>query len=271
METVKLTRREWLRLTSAATVGAVATASGCAEKATVQPFEEPAEGHLVSRPGTPIFNAQLGLNDLGLGRERDGLRFVPNTYRPDVALPLLLTLHGAGGDGFAGIQPWLNFAETAGVVVVSPDSRETSWDRRYGRFGADVSFIDNALSDTYLRCRIDRTRMAIAGFSDGASYALSLGLTNGDLFDEVVAFSPGFVAPNVSRGKPYVFVSHGTSDTVLPIATTSRVFVPKLKTAGYPVTYQEFDGGHRIPPTIASDAFQWLQNAWGIVVPPTTG
>lgn len=270
MGTVKLTRREWLRLTSAATVGAVATLSGC-EESTGSPLEDPAEGHLVSRPGTPVFSPQLGLNELGIGRERDGLRFVPTTYRADEALPLLVTLHGAGGDGFAGIQPFLNFAETARVVVVSPDSREGSWDRRYGRFGADVSFIDNALSDTYLRCRIDRTRIAIAGFSDGASYALSLGLTNGDLFDEVVAFSPGFAEPNVSRGKPYVFVSHGTTDSVLPIATTSRVIVPRLKTAGYPVTYQEFEGGHRIPTTIALEAFQWLQNAWGIVAPPAIG
>ena len=218
-----------------------------------------------------MFSPQLGLNALGTGRERDGWRFVPTTYRADEALPLLLTFHGAGGDGYSSIQPYLNFAETAKVVVLSPDSRESSWDRRYGRFGADVSFIDNALSDTYLRCRIDRTKMAIAGFSDGASYALSLGLTNGDLFDEVVAFSPGFVAPNVTRGKPRVFVSHGTTDSVLPIATTSRVFVPKLKNAGYPVTYQEFEGGHRIPPTISDEAFQWLRNAWGIASPPTSG
>jgi len=33
------------------------------------------------------------------------------------------------------------------------------------------------------------------GFSDGASYALSVGITNGDLFTHVIAFSPGFVAP----------------------------------------------------------------------------
>ncbi len=31
------------------------------------------------------------------------------------------------------------------------------------------------------------------GFSDGASYALSLGVPNGDLFTHIVAFSPGFM------------------------------------------------------------------------------
>ncbi len=55
------------------------------------------------------------------------------------------------------------------------------------------------------------------GFSDGASYALSIGLTNGDLFTHVVAFSPGFASPVTYTGKPPVFVSHGTHDEVLPI------------------------------------------------------
>jgi phospholipase/carboxylesterase len=35
--------------------------------------------------------------------------------------------------------------------------------------------------------------VALGGFSDGASYALSLDLTNGDLFASLIAFSPGFI------------------------------------------------------------------------------
>jgi phospholipase/carboxylesterase len=64
------------------------------------------------------------------------------------------------------------------------------------------------------------------GFSDGASYALSLGLTNGDLFRHVIAFSPGFMAPAARRGEPPVFVSHITRDGVLPIGVTSHRIVP---------------------------------------------
>ena len=267
-----LTRREWLRLTTTATVGALATASGCGGEQVLAPLEDPESGHLVSRPGSTVFSARLGLNDLGISSSaRDGLRFVPSTYRPGEALPLLVTLHGAGGDAYAGIQPFLNFAESARVVLVSPDSRNSSWDRRSGGFGVDARFLDNALSDTYLRCDINPTKIGIAGFSDGASYALSLGLTNGDLFDRIIAFSPGFMVPNVRRGKPAVFVSHGTADSVLPIDTTSRVFVPKLKTAGYSVTYQEFDGGHRIPAEASEGAFNWVRAAWGTAGGGTAG
>jgi hypothetical protein len=54
-------------------------------------------------------------------------------------------------------------------------------------------------------------------FSDGASYALTLGLTNGDLLDSVLAFSPGFAAPMVTHGAPRVSISHSDDDRVLPI------------------------------------------------------
>ena len=44
------------------------------------------------------------------------------------------------------------------------------------------------------------TWMCASGFSDGASYALSLGAANGDLFTHIAAFSPGFMRPPVSVG-----------------------------------------------------------------------
>ena len=47
------------------------------------------------------------------------------------------------------------------------------------------------------------------------SYALSLGLANGDLFTHVIAFSPGFITPAPPSGRPPIFVSHGTADQVL--------------------------------------------------------
>jgi len=100
--------------------------------------------------------------------------------------------------------------------------------------------------------------VAIEGFSDGASYALCLGLTNGDLFTHIIAFSPGFASPGISRGSPLVFVSHGTNDRVLPIERTSRRVVPQLETEGYRVQCREFEGGHMVPDEIAREAVEWL-------------
>lgn len=93
-------------------------------------------------------------------------------------------------------------------------------------------------------------------FPDGASYALSLGITNEDVFTHILAFSPGFLAPVAQRGTPAVFISHGTRDAVLPIDACSRKIVPRLQRAGYDVRYREFPGGHVIPPEIAREAVE---------------
>jgi predicted esterase len=110
----------------------------------------------------------------------------------------------------------------------------------------------------FSRVDVDPARIAIGGFSDGASYALSLGLANGDLFPRVVACSPGFVMQAPAAGRPRFFVSHGTSDQILPIDQCSRVIVPRLRSMGYDVTFREFEGRHELPPAIAGEAMRWM-------------
>jgi phospholipase/carboxylesterase len=105
---------------------------------------------------------------------------------------------------------------------------------------------------------VDPARIAVGGFSDGATYALSLGLVNGDLFRRVVAFSPGFIVGATPQGKPQFFISHGTADQILPIDRCSRVIAPQLQRRGYDVTFKEFDGGHQVPPDIAAEAMRWV-------------
>ena len=107
---------------------------------------------------------------------------------------------------------------------------------------------------------VDPARVTVGGFSDGATYALSLGLVNGDLFRRIVAFSPGFVVDGAPHGKPRVFVSHGTSDPILPIDQCSRLIVPALKRQGYDVTFREFTGGHEVPAAIAAEAMAWIKS-----------
>jgi phospholipase/carboxylesterase len=94
----------------------------------------------------------------------------------------------------------------------------------------------------------------------GASYALSLGLANADLFTHVLAFSPGFIAPVRPAGTPRVYLSHGRADQVLPIGRTTRRIVPQLRAAGIPVEVREFDGPHTVPPEIAEEAVRLLSD-----------
>jgi phospholipase/carboxylesterase len=214
---------------------------------------------LAAQPGSPTETPTQGLSQLGLGGSRDGLLYVPDSYSPDTAAPLFVGLHGAGGAG----DTWASYyarAEARGMILLAPDSRSATWELiRDGGFGPDVEFLDRALEHTFERCRIDPERIALGGFSDGASYALSLGLSNGDLFSHLVAYSPGFMqATNPIVGKPRIFVSHGQLDPILPVTTSRDFIVPSLRDDGYDVTYHEFSGGHEVPASISELALDWF-------------
>jgi phospholipase/carboxylesterase len=201
-----------------------------------------------------------GESALGLGEARDGLVYVPR-QTADAPLALLVLLHGAGGSArrVATRSEAFQLAEAFGVLVIVPESRGVTWDVVRGTLGPDVEFIDTALRRVFERARIDPARIALGGISDGASYALSVGLGNGDLFSHVIAFSPGFINVRRAVGNPAIFISHGTNDNILPIETTSRRFVPRLKEGGYDVHYREFTGGHMVPPDVAREAFTWFR------------
>jgi phospholipase/carboxylesterase len=212
---------------------------------------------LKARPSATVTSATSGAHRLELGAGRDGVVYVPKKIAPDRPLPLAVMLHGAGQSA-SRMSFTFALAEECGVAILAPDSRARTWDLVLGSFGNDVRFIDAALEQTFGTIAIDRKRVAIGGFSDGASYALSLGSVNGDLFTHVIAFSPGFLASEPAGARPYLFISHGTDDRILPIHLTSRRLVPELRDAGFIVRFREFDGGHGVPEDVAREAFQWF-------------
>jgi phospholipase/carboxylesterase len=222
------------------------------------------EGRLTARPehaggSFPPAEPVLGLQPLQLDTGRDGLLFVPSTYAPDRPHPLVVMLHGAGGDAAGGMSPFREHADQVGMILLAPDSRGRTWDALLGGYGRDVAFLDQALHQTLEHYAVDPGNVTVEGFSDGASYALGLGLANGDLFRRVVAFSPGFVPAGRRHGLPRVFISHGEADDVLPIDRCSRRIVPRLRSLDYDVRYREFPAGHAIPPDIVQEALAWWQ------------
>lgn len=216
------------------------------------------KGRLLASPGHPTWAGplQTGTFPIGLDHRRDGLAHVPASWlRTNQPGPLLLMLHGAGGSAAHVLPMVQEDAESHGVLVLAPDARDATWDVIRGGFGPDVAFIDLALSQAFTTYAIDPDRIAIGGFSDGASYALSLGLSNGDLFSDVLAFSPGFAAPAEVDGTPRIFLSHGRADEVLPIERCGRRLARELQRASYDLDYCEFAGGHVVPPNLVKAAF----------------
>lgn len=203
---------------------------------------------------------KTGVQPLQLGSMRDGFIYIPNGYTYDKPTALAVMLHGAGGMADHGLDLLMPYADDHHMILLAPASRGETWDIiARGSFNADVIFIDQALSFIFNSYAIDKARIAIGGFSDGASYALCLGLSNGHLFTHIVAFSPGFYFTKKNKGKPSVFISHGVNDRILAINPCSRRIVPDLKKQGYQVIYHEFEGGHEIPPFISAGAVEWLK------------
>jgi len=215
---------------------------------------------LKSRPHSGAATSVNGDSPLGVESRRDAILHVPSTT-DGAPLALLVLLHGATGSGEGVLRRLAPALEHTPIAVLAPSSRDGTWDAIRGGFGPDVAAIDRALAKVFDTVAVDPARLALGGFSDGATYALSLGLINGDLFRRVVAFSPGFVIDGEPHGRPQYFVSHGTSDQILPIDQASRTIVPALRRRGYDVTFREFDGGHEVPPAIAKDAMTWLMGA----------
>jgi predicted esterase len=242
------------------TVLALLCLAGAALAAAPPADEAHGHGRLLAHPHAPATPARTrGLMPLGLGAGRDGLLFVPASYDPARPAALLVLLHGAGGRAEKVFGHFRDAAERAGVIVLVPESRDQTWDIVVHRaYGADVAFIDQAIEHVLGRYNVDPARIAVGGFSDGASYALSIGLGNGNLFRRVVALSPGFAAPPQLDGKPRVFVAHGTADHILPIDESSRQLVRAMRERGYDVRYLEFDDDHLIRDDIVDAAFAFL-------------
>jgi len=260
---MKMTRRHFGALAGSA-FGSVAFGGACrwSESLAGHRFSgagssEANDGRLAARPQAHITTSAERRSALGLDRRRDAILQLP-AKTASTPLPLLVLLHGASGSGEGVLRRLGSAADEAGVAVLAPDSRDSTWDAIRDGFGGDVTFLNRALERVFETVAVDPARIAVGGFSDGATYALSLGLINGDLFPRVVAFSPGFIVAGTPHGTPRFFISHGRADPILPIDQCSRAIVPALRTRGYEVTFREFDGGHEVPATVADDAMRWV-------------
>jgi phospholipase/carboxylesterase len=191
-----------------------------------------------------------------LDRERDAILYVPESVNAPV--PLLMFLHGATQS--ADDMAWYldKAPDEAGVAILAPNSRDTTWDAITDSFGPDVEFLNRALARVFEIVDVDATRLAIGGFSDGATYAIALGLINADLFKRVLACSPGFLIDVATQGKPSFFISHGTQDNILPIERCGRRVAKDLTSRGYEVTFREFPGRHEIPGDVMREELKWV-------------
>ena len=253
--TGELSRRRFCAL-----VGSTVAGMSCRLGTTVSSGYAADNPRLLARYHPPLATITPGLYQFETGAVTSFM-LVPESYRPSTRVPLVVALHGAGINA-DGPRAFLGpYAESDGFVLMIPESSDFTWDAIHGVYGPDLATLDAALGVAFRYCAIDNARICLEGFSDGASYALGVGITNPEIFTRVVAFSPGLVTPaRPQTEKPKIFVSHGLQDPVLPIDLASRRIVPELEAEGYEVDYREYDGVHSVPPAIARAAVDfWMR------------
>lgn len=253
-----LTRRDALRVLALASA---APFLGACEPPPVMPKPYLRSGRLLSRPAEPVETMATGITEHAIGRS-SAVIYVPPAVRPGSMVGLMLFLHGADRSVNAFVELHRPMLDANKVIMVAPYAAGGgSWDAVYGPgFVDDPRIIDEALAITYRSWNVDPARIACTGFSDGATFSLSLGLANGDLWKRLVAYSPGSLIVIEALGNPPILITHGTADTVLPVQASRNIIVPGLRARGYEVDYREFAGPHAVLGSAALEVVESIGN-----------
>ena len=226
----------------------------------------------VAGPRAPVLGARPSATASGLPAGETRLANGAVAYRPATApagpLPLIVLLHGAGHRPANFLQAMEPTADKRGVILLAPSSQGITWDwvensraGNNGWNGPDAHRIDEALKDLFGRVAVDPSRVILLGFSDGASYALSLGLSNPKLFRSVISLSPGmFDQPRRIDLTQRIFIAHGRSDHILPFSATSAI-AGTLRGYRANVRFRAFDGDHEINRDALVEALDWTAGA----------
>jgi phospholipase/carboxylesterase len=193
--------------------------------------------------------------------------YVPETYDPEPARPVVFALHGGAGNGRGFLWSWLRDARAAGAILVAPTAVGDTWALQ----GPDVDSpnLERILTLVADRWNIDPARRLLTGMSDGGTFAYVSGLAEGSPFSHLApacaAFHPmltSFGDADRIRGLP-IHVTHGVQDWMFAVDMAREAEVA-LSAAGARVTYREIeDLSHCYPSEVNPDLLAWMDATAG--------
>jgi polyhydroxybutyrate depolymerase len=155
--------------------------------------------------------------------------FIPSAYDESLATPLVISMHGFGGNG-VGQQNYdgLSFvADTAGFLVVYPTAFNNTWNAGedyysdYTSFN-DVAFISQLIDSISLLYNIDLTRVYACGMSNGGDMAYRLACELSDRIAAVGSVTGTMITDIYASCAPEypmpVIHFHGTGDDISSIS-----------------------------------------------------
>jgi phospholipase/carboxylesterase len=181
-----------------------------------------------------------------------GVLLTPAQLDPSRRYPLITVLHGAGRQDEMLVKACRGQPEKRQALFFVPRSLAPTWDLIAGGGRPDLDFLEFAYDLIYRRYPVDAQRQAMVGYSDGASYALSVGISNPRIFRAVMGWAAGFVAYDFTfvteaDPKPDILLEYGTQDELFPYETVALPMRDSLQEAGYPLEFRTDEGGRHWP------------------------
>jgi phospholipase/carboxylesterase len=204
------------------------------------------------------------------------LLLTPDKIDPARRYPLFTILHGAGRHDQALAKHYLAEPNRRRAFFLIPRSVEPTWDLIAGTERQDLDFLEYAYDLIYRRYPIDPLQQSLIGYSDGASYGLSLGLCNAEMFSALMVWAAGFLVldPPTSEAlrtqgppasKPRIYLEYGTHDQLFDFQTVALPMRENLERSGYDVTFSVDEGGRHLPSgTFHTEALDWYFAGAGV-------
>ncbi len=172
--------------------------------------------------------------------------YVPSKYDGKHEAPLVVALHGMGGDENTLFDAYHSnilqqYAEELGYLIVCPKGRETTSMYK----GAAEQDVMDVLAEVRREFRVDGKRIFLTGHSMGAYGTWSIAMNHPDVFAALAPVSGGGNPAGLEKIKRIPeYVVHGSADTVAPVKN-SRDMVDAAKKLGIEIQYKEIpDGDH---------------------------
>jgi phospholipase/carboxylesterase len=210
------------------------------------------------------FSENLGvMHEKNERSERGGYSvYVPEYYKADQAMPLIMALHGGSGHGRNFLWTWLKAARSHGAILVCPSSIEGTWSLT-GR-DVDSDNLERILKRVSSQWNIDNSRLLLTGMSDGGTFTYLNGFQTGSPFTHLAPVSASFHPMLLEffdqtrlKNVP-LYLTHGVLDWMFSI-DVANVANESLKNRGVDVVYRPIaDLSHTYPAEENTKIVDWF-------------
>lgn len=188
--------------------------------------------------------------------------YVPTSYSPSKKYPLVVLLHGAGGDETDFVEAyggqWPKLAEQHGYILASVTGRGPL--SGYSKASGGEQDVLDVMELVKQRYSVDPAKVYLGGHSMGGAGTWSIGLAYQEKFAGFIPIAPGGNNPTLMSNlkKPTILVC-GEKDALIPVASC-RAVAAKAKELSVPLKYSEYAAGDHLSVAVMAvpDIFIWL-------------